>query len=244
MSLDEPRRPEDSAVQTPAQAPRILVIDDDPQMHRFLKPALTAGGYEIMRADTGAEGLIAIAAAVPEAVVLELDLPDTDGKEVLSAARAFYTGPIIILSDRGREADKIAALDLGADDYVQKPCGVGELMARLRVALRHHNDSATPSAIVIAGDLEIDPVRRLVTRAGEILRLAPKESDLLFCLVNSAGKIVPHQQLITAVWGPGQRDAIPNLRVLVSDLRQKIEVDATQPKHVMTELGVGYRFIR
>ena len=227
-----------------AYKPRILVIDDEPQMHRFLNPALTAAGFEALRADTGAEGLKAIAASAPDAVVLDLGLPDMDGKDLLRAARAFYDGPVLVLSAREREAEKIATLDLGADDYVQKPFGVGELLARLRVALRHRLERVGAEPVVHAGDLEIDLVKRLVSRAEETVRLTPKEYELLARLVEGDGKVLTHRQLLVAIWGPAHADDLPYLRVLVGQLRQKLEPEPAAPRHILTEPGVGYRFMR
>ena len=227
-----------------AYKPRILVIDDEPQMHRFLGPALTAAGFEALRADTGEAGLRMIAAGSPDAVVLDLGLPDMDGKDLLRAARAFYDGPVIVLSAREREAEKIATLDLGADDYVQKPFGVGEFLARLRVALRHKLERVGAEAVITAGDLEIDLVKRLVSRAGEPVRLSPKEYELLARLAEGDGKVLSHRALLTAIWGPAHVDDLPYLRVLVGQLRQRIEAEPSTPKHILTEPGVGYRFMR
>ena len=227
-----------------AYRPRILVIDDEPQMHRFLGPALTAAGFEAMRADDGQSGLRAIAAGSPDAVVLDLGLPDMDGKDLLAAARAFYAGPVIVLSARDREAEKIDTLDLGADDYVQKPFGVGEFLARLRVALRHRLERGGAEAVVKAGDLEIDLVRRLVSRGGEPVRLSPKEYELLARLAEGDGRVLTHRQLLTAIWGPAHVEDLPYLRVLVGQLRQRIEAEPSAPKHILTEPGVGYRFMR
>ncbi len=166
-----------------------------------------------------------------------------DGKEALTKARAFYAGPIIILSARDRETEKIDALDLGADDYVEKPFGVGELLARLRAALRHSLRDAGAEPVVIAGDLTIDLIRRLVTRAGVPIRLSPREYDLLAQLVQGGGKVVTHRQLLTAVWGPAHEDDVQYLRVFVGQLRQKIEPDPTSPALILTEAGVGYRWM-
>lgn len=226
-----------------AHKPRILVIDDEPQIHRFLGPALDAAGYEPVRADTAAEGLKEVARKAPDAVVLDLGLPDLDGKEALVKARAFYQGPIIILSARDRETEKIDALDLGADDYVEKPFGVGEFLARLRVVLRRRlrDEGADPVAEI--GDLKIDLVKRLVTRRGEALRLSPREYDLLTQLVRGSGKVVTHKQLLTAVWGPAHEADVQYLRVFVGQLRQKIEPDPSQPALILTEPGVGYRWM-
>jgi two-component system KDP operon response regulator KdpE len=222
--------------------PRILVIDDEPQIHRFLGPALDAAGYEPVRADTAAEGLKEIARKPPDAVVLDLGLPDMDGKEALAKARAFYNGPVIILSARDRETEKIDALDAGADDYVEKPFGVGELLARLRVALRHRIEIKGGEAVVTAGDLTVDLVKRLVTRAGALIHLSPREYDLLAQLVQGAGRVVTHRQLLTAVWGPAHVGDVQYLRVFIGQLRQKIEADPAMPALVLTEPGVGYRW--
>jgi two-component system KDP operon response regulator KdpE len=226
-----------------AHRPRILVIDDEPQIHRFLGPALDAAGYEPLRADTAAEGLKALAHRPPDAVVLDLGLPDMDGKETLEKARSFYDGPILILSARDREMEKIEALDRGADDYVEKPFGVGELLARLRAALRHRLNRLGARSTVKAGDVEIDLVRRLVTRSGAAVHLSPREYDLLVCLAEAAGKVVTQAQLLTAVWGPANAEDVQYLRVFVGHLRQKLEVDPAAPRLILTEPGVGYRFL-
>jgi two-component system KDP operon response regulator KdpE len=226
-----------------ASRPRILVIDDDPQLHRFLAPALEAAGYEPTRADTAVAGLAAIASRSPDAVILDLGLPDMDGKDALVKARAFYEGPILILSARDREIEKIEALDLGAVDYVEKPFHVGELLARLRVAMRHRLSLQGTRPIIRAGDIEVDLVRRLVTRAGEPIRLSPREYDLLAKLVEAGGRVVMHRQLLGAVWGPANLDDVQYLRVFVGHLRQKLEPDPSTPRHLLTESGVGYRFV-
>lgn len=223
--------------------PRILVIDDEPQIHRFLGPALDAAGYEPVRADTAADGLREIARKPPDAVVLDLGLPDMDGKDALAKARAFYDGPILILSARDRETEKIDALDLGADDYVEKPFGVGELLARLRVALRHRLQDQGAEPVVSVGDLTVDLVKRLITRAGEAIRLSPREYDLLAQLIRGGGKVVTHKQLLTAVWGPAHEHDVQYLRVFVGQLRQKIEPDPSAPALILTEPGVGYRWM-
>ena len=226
-----------------AHRPRILVIDDEPQIHRFLGPALEAAGYEPQRADDAASGLKAIANHPPDAVILDLGLPDMDGKAALERARAFFEGPILILSARDMETEKIDALDLGADDYVEKPFHVGELLARLRVALRHRLDRAGAPALVRAGEITIDLVKRLVTRAGEPVRLSPREYDLLACLAEGGGRVITHRQLLTAVWGPANAQDVQYLRVFVGHLRQKLEADPAAPRHLVTEPGVGYRFV-
>lgn len=223
--------------------PRVLVVDDEPQIHRFLGPALEAAGYEPVRADDGVSALKEIARKAPDAVVLDLGLPDIDGKDALIKARAFYGGPIIILSARDKETEKIDALDAGADDYVEKPFGVGELLARLRVALRHQVQRAGGEPVIHAGDIEIDLVRRLVSRGGEPVRLSPREYDLLAVLARGAGKALTHRQLLTAVWGPAHEQDVQYLRVFVGQLRQKLEQDPDAPRLILTEPGVGYRFI-
>ncbi|MDE2488053.1 MAG: response regulator [Alphaproteobacteria bacterium] len=222
--------------------PRILVIDDEPQIHRFLGPALDAAGYEPVRAETAAAGLKELARKAPDAVVLDLGLPDLDGKDALTRARAFYQGPILVLSARDKETEKIDALDMGADDYVEKPFGVGELLARLRVALRHRLRDEGAEPVAEAGDLRIDLIKRLVTRHGEPIRLSRREYDLLAQLVRGAGKVMTHRQLLTAVWGPAHEHHVEYLRVFVGQLRQKIEADPSQPALIRTEPGVGYRW--
>ena len=223
--------------------PRVLIVDDEPQMHRFLAPALEAAGYAPERAETALAGLSAIARRAPDAVVLDLGLPDLDGKEALTRARAFYDGPIVILSARDAEIEKIEALDAGADDYVEKPFNVGELLARLRVAMRHHLARKGSPAVIRAGDISIDLGRRLVTRGGEPVKLSPREYDLLARLAEGGGRVLTHRQLLTAVWGPANADDVQYLRVFVGRLRQKLEDDAAAPKHLTTESGVGYRFM-
>ncbi len=225
-----------------ASRPRILVIDDEPQIHRFVGPAMEAAGYDYMRADDGAAGLREIARRAPDAVVLDLGLPDLDGREVLGKARAFYEGPILILSARDRETEKIDALDAGADDYVEKSFGIGELLARLRVALRHRLLRETPQLRLSVAGVEIDLERRRVMRDGEPVRLSPREYDLLAQLASAPGRVLTHRQLLTAVWGPAHADDLPFLRVFVGQLRQKLERDPSAPRLILTEAGVGYRF--
>ncbi|MCV9935106.1 response regulator [Boseaceae bacterium BT-24-1] len=221
--------------------PRILVIDDEPQIHRFLGPALDAAGYEPIRADDATSGLREIARKPPDAVVLDLGLPDMDGKEALAKARAFYGGPVIILSARDRETEKIDALDAGADDYVEKPFGVGELLARLRVALRHRLERQGSEPALQVGDVEIDLVNRRISKAGVTVKLSPKEYDLLASLAGGNGRVLTHKQILTAVWGPAHEHDVQYLRVFVGQLRQKLEDDPAEPKLIETEAGVGYR---
>ena len=223
--------------------PRILVVDDEPQIHRFLAPALDAAGYTPLRADTGEEGLALLATRRPDALILDLGLPDMDGKVVLERARAFFDGPLLILSARDRELEKIDALDLGADDYVQKPFGVGELLARLRVAIRNKVSGQATASVVQAGEHEIDLVRRLVTRHGAPVRLTPREYDVLAELVKGAGRVLTHHQLLAAVWGPAHVEDVQYLRIVVQHLRQKLEPEPNAPRLITTEAGVGYRFL-
>jgi two-component system KDP operon response regulator KdpE len=224
-----------------AVRPPILVIDDEPQIHRFLAPALDAAGYEPRQAASGQEGLRAIALWNPDAVVLDLGLPDMDGKDVLRRAREFYQGPVIVLSARDREAEKIAALDLGANDYVEKPFGVGELLARLRASLRQAARREAPAGPLTVGDVTIDLERRLITRAGGPVRLTPKEFDVLAVMARSPGKVIGHRELLAAVWGAAHVDDTQYLRVVVGQLRHKLEMDPSQPNLLLTEPGVGYR---
>lgn len=223
--------------------PRILVVDDEPQIQRFLKPSLTAAGYEVIEAMTGAEALKAVATKAPDLVILDLGLPDMDGKDVIASLRGWSEVPIVILSARDRESEKIAALDLGADDYVEKPFGIGELTARLRNALRHRGRRDAIPAIMEVDGLTIDPIRRLVTRDAETIHLTPKEYDLLLLLSRHVGRVVTHRALLTTVWGPAHGDDLHYLRVFIGQLRQKIERDPTEPRIVRTEPGVGYRLL-
>lgn len=224
-----------------AVRPQILVIDDEPQIHRFLSPALDAAGYEPRRADSGQEGLRGIALWSPDAVVLDLGLPDMDGKDVLARAREFYKGPIIVLSARDREAEKIAALDLGANDYVEKPFGVGELLARIRANLRQAPDRPTPSGPLEIGGVFIDLEHRLIQRDGQPVRLTPKEFDVLAVLARKPGKVISHKDILTAVWGSAHIEDTQYLRVVVGQLRHKLEVDPSEPRLIETEPAIGYR---
>jgi two-component system KDP operon response regulator KdpE len=221
---------------------RILIVDDEPQILRFLKPALEASGYTVLHAAAGHEALRLIANAAPDLILLDLGLPDIDGKEVIAEARQFSSAPIVVLSAREREAEKIAALDLGADDYVEKPFAIGELLARLRAALRHAKAGETPKRRIDADGLVIDMDRRLVTREGQPIKLTPREYDLLCALAGNAGRVMTHSQILTAVWGPAHKDDTQYLRVFVGQLRNKIERDPSAPTIIRTESGIGYRF--
>lgn len=220
---------------------RILVVDDEPQIQRFLRVALAAAGYEAILAESGSEALKAVATRSPDAVVLDLGLPDIDGKDVLREIRGFSKVPVVILSARDREAEKIEALDIGADDYVEKPFGIGELMARLRTALRHAAGAPPIPGVLRIDGLIIDLDRRLVTRDGTSLKLTPKEYDLLTTLARHAGRVLTHRQLLTEVWGPAHADDTQYLRVFIGQLRAKVERDSGTAKIIRTEPGVGYR---
>ena len=222
---------------------RILVVEDEPTLRAQLGAALREAGYAVDEAADGRDALHLGSIETYDAVVLDLGLPDFDGKEAIAKARAFYDGPIIVLSARDKETEKIDTLDLGADDYVEKPFGVGELLARLRVALRHTLRTRGAEPLVQAGDLTIDLVKRLVTRSGQPIRLSPKEYDLLAQLVEGGGKVVTHRQLLTAVWGPAHVEDVQYLRVFIAQLRQKVEPDASAPSLIVTEPGVGYRWL-
>jgi two-component system KDP operon response regulator KdpE len=219
---------------------RVLVVDDEPAIRRFLRASLSAHGFEVFEANSGETALSAVLADRPDLILLDLGLPDLDGVEVTRLLREWTAIPIIIVSVRGQEADKIAALDAGADDYLTKPFGVGELLARMRVALRRASSSGS-EPVFAAGDLVVDLTRREVQMAGRPVQLTPTEYDLLRTLVAHAGKVLTHRQLLREVWGPGYAQETHLLRVNISNLRRKIEPDATRPRYVRTEPGVGYR---
>ena len=220
--------------------PRVLVVDDEQAIRRFLKTSLAANGCVVFEAASGQDALAAVVNHRPDVVILDLGLPDMDGLEVTQRLREWTQIPIIILSVRGQETDKIAALDTGADDYLTKPFGVGELMARLRVVLRHIAHPANEPVFVSAG-LMVDLARRLVTVNDQEVQLTPTEYDLLRVLVTHVGKVVTHTQLLRQVWGLGYETEAHLLRVNISNLRRKIEPDAARPRYLVTEPGVGYR---
>ena len=224
------------------QPKRILVVDDEPQIHRFLKPSLLVSGFEVLTAMNGQQALRSFTADAPDVVLLDLGLPDIDGKEVIEQIRRRSDLPIIVLSARDRESEKIAALDLGADDYVNKPFGIGELLARLRSVLRrqpvHALDGATCYKI---GPVEIDTAGHRVTRVGEQVHLTPKEFDLVAVLARHAGRVLTHRQILTEVLGPAHSADTQYLRVFIGQLRQKLEADPSEPKLILTEPGIGYR---
>ena len=220
---------------------RILVVDDEPQILRFLRASLGASGFEVIEAQTGAEALKRAAADAPEIIVLDLGLPDMDGKDVIKALREWSEIPIIVLSARAREAEKVEALDLGADDYVNKPFGISELLARLRAALRHRMRHQGETPVVKVGDLKIDIARHKVARGEAEIHLTPKEFDLLRLLAQNAGKVVTHRQLLETVWGPAHVEDTAYLRVFIGQVRRKIDADDGAASLIENAAGVGYR---
>ncbi len=220
---------------------RVLVVDDEAAILRFLRPALGANNYEMNSAATVAEAVKRITADAPDIVLLDLGLADGDGKDVIRKVREWSDVPIIVLSARDREAEKIDSLDLGADDYVNKPFNVGELMARMRTALRHRMQRKAETPVLRVGDLEVDSVRRRATRAGAEIKLTPKEFELLSFLARNAGRVVMHRQILAAVWGAAHTEDTQYLRVYIGQLRQKVESQPNDPHIILTELGIGYR---
>ena len=218
----------------------VLIVDDEPQIVRALKVLLRSAGYDVRAATTKAEALDALAVRPPDALVLDLVLPDGSGVEVCQEVRRWSALPILVLSAIGDEREKVAALDAGADDYVTKPFGTDELLARLRAVLRRA-DGASGGAVVALGDLEIDLADRSVTRAGDEIRLTPTEWDLVHVLARHAGKLVTHRQLLHEVWGPEFGEETHYLRVHVAHIRAKLEPDPSRPRYLITEPGVGFR---
>jgi two-component system KDP operon response regulator KdpE len=227
-----------------AAATTIVVIEDDPQIRRFLRTGLSAHPFRIFEAETGKDGLIEASTRKPDLIILDLGLPDLDGVEVVSRLREWYTRPIIILSARSSEQEKIKALDAGADDYLTKPFGIGELTARIRVALRHAAKSDGPGTTEFSfGDVRVDLAARRVFRGGDEVHLTPNEYRLLTTLIRYAGKVCTHRQLLAEVWGPSHVEHGHYLRIYMGQLRHKLEADPTNPQHLRTEVGVGYRIL-
>jgi len=224
-------------------SPLVLVIEDEPQTRRFLRPVLKNRGFRLVEASTGAQGLQEAAARLPEIILLDLGLPDMDGVEVARKLRGWSFAPIIVLSVREREDEKIEALDAGADDYLTKPFGAGELLARMRVAMRHLSRTGDGRAlpVVTSGDLRIDLANRKVTIASDEVHLTPTEYELLAVLLRSPGKVISHRVLLKEVWGTAYADHIEYLRVYMAQLRRKLEPNQAQPRYIVTEPGVGYR---
>jgi two-component system, OmpR family, KDP operon response regulator KdpE len=223
--------------------PVILVVEDEPQMRKFVRITLEANDYRVIEATTAAEGIQQATAYTPDAVLLDLGLPDGDGLDVTRRVREWSTVPILVISARGQEESKVKALDGGADDYLTKPFGAGELMARLRVALRHAAQAReVPSTISRVGDdVEVDLVKRIVRVRGEEVHLTPIEYKLLVALVKHAGLVMTHRQLLEQVWGPGHAHQMQYLRVYMTQLRHKLEKNPARPRVIVTEPGIGYR---
>lgn len=219
----------------------ILLVDDEQPIRRFLRASLTNEGYRVNEASSGEEALRVAAGQPPDLVILDLGLPDLDGQEVLRRFREWLTAPVIVLSARDQEQQKIQALDGGADDYVTKPFGTGELLARMRTALRHSYAPSTESTEIRFGDIRIDLAARLVFRSDEQVHLTPLEYKLLVTLARHRGKVLTHRFLLREVWGPQDSQETHYLRVFVLSLRRKLEADPTRPQHILTEQGVGYR---
>lgn len=224
-------------------SPLILVIEDDRQMRRFLRATLSTSGYHFVEATTGQEGQRQVALHHPDLIILDLGLPDMDGLDVTRQLREWTATPIIVLSARDREKDKIVALDVGADDYLTKPFGTGELLARMRVALRHAIRAAqgNDDPVFSTGDLRVDLAHRQVFVGEDEIHLTPIEYKILLVLVTNAGKVVTHRQLLREVWGPGYANETHYLRVYMTQLRHKLETNPTRPHYLLTEAGVGYR---
>lgn len=222
--------------------PRVLIVDDEVQMRRLLQTTLAGRDYVVETAANGKQALDLAATWRPNVIVLDLGLPDQDGLDVVRRIREWSRVPIIVVSARDDEHAKVAALDLGADDYLTKPFGMNELLARLRVALRHSNSGPLTETSIRFGDVELDLARRRVMRAGAELHLTPTQYDLLRLLVVNAERVLTQRQMLREVWGPGYEDDAQTLRVFIGQLRRKIEPDPTQPLYIRTEIGVGYRF--
>jgi two-component system, OmpR family, KDP operon response regulator KdpE len=220
---------------------QVLVVDDEPQIRRFLRTSLRAQGYDVEEAANAREAILKATTMRPDVIVLDLGLPDQDGMSVIRQIREWSQVPIIVLSVRSREPDKVGALDAGADDYVTKPFGMAELMARIRAALRNRLTEEAPDPVFTTGELTVDLSRRQVSVAGREVKLTPNEYEVLRVLVVNAGKVVTHPHLLREVWGPADVEETHYVRVYIGQLRQKIESDSSQPRYILTEPGVGYR---
>jgi len=226
-----------------ASGPTILIVEDECQIRRFVRTALEREGMRVGEAGTRRDGLIEAGRCMPDLVVLDLGLPDGDGAQFVEDFRAWSSAPVLVLSARSTENDKIGVLDAGADDYLTKPFSVGELLARVRALLRRGRNGAEAEAALVAfGDVEVDFSRRQVTRGGELVKLTPIEYRLLGVLIANAGKVLTHRHLLREIWGPAYSDSSHYLRIYVGHLRHKLEDDPAQPRHFLTETGVGYRF--
>ena len=221
----------------------IIIIEDEAQIRRFLRTSLASEGYHVIEAETGKQGLVEAAMRKPDLIILDLGLPDMDGIEVVRELRAWSSVPVVILSARSQEGDKISALDAGADDYLVKPFGVGELLARIRVALRHviSNANGEEEGIFSVKELKVDMIHRKITISGAEVHLTPIEYRLLTVLVKHAGKVLTHRLLLKEVWGPNYVERAHYLRIYMGTLRHKLEQDPARPRFLLTEVGVGYR---
>ena len=219
----------------------ILIVDDEPQILRLLGHALDGAGYVCVMAESGQKALLLFRQKQPDLVILDLGLPDLDGKLVAGSIRQLSKVPILILSARDQEAEKIAALDLGANDYVVKPFGIGELLARIRVLLRAPAHAAASNAKLVLGPVVIDPIRHTVAISGTQVHFTPKEFELIALLAANPGRVLTHRHILEKVWGPAHREDIAYLRVFIGQIRQKVEAEAANPKLILTEPGIGYR---
>jgi len=225
-----------------APGPLVLVVEDELQMRRFLRASLSSHGFQLVEATTASEGTALATSHAPEVILLDLGLPDKDGIALTRELREWSRTPLIVISARGREADKVDALDAGADDYLTKPFGVNELLARIRVALRHAQQArGSAQPLIEIGALRIDLARREVSAGGQLLHLTPIEYRLLTLLAQNAGKVLTHRHLLDDVWGPGHTEQTHYLRVYMAQLRRKLEADPARPKLLLTEPGIGYR---
>jgi two-component system KDP operon response regulator KdpE len=223
--------------------PTILVVEDEPEIRHFLRTALGAEGYRVVEAENGERGAIEAGTQKPDLAIVDLGLPDIDGVELIRRIRAWSPMPIVVLSARAREQSKVEALDAGADDYVTKPFGVGELLARVRVALRHASRAPSGEETVLLGKISVDLQQRRVSRDGAEVHLTPIEFRLLACLAQHLGMVVTHRQLLREVWGPSHVEHGHYLRIYMKQLRDKLEEDPVRPRHLLTETGIGYRLV-
>lgn len=230
----------DNVNQTPIN---VLIVEDEKEIRRFVRSALENEGWRVFDADTLQRGLIEAGTRKPDLIILDLGLPDGDGLDFIRDLRQWSSIPVIVLSARSEESDKVLALDAGADDYLSKPFGVAELLARVRVSLRRHAQQNQESPLIQFSDVEVDLINRRVSRAGDDLHLTPLEFRLLTELIANAGKVLTQRQLLSTVWGPNYVEHSHYLRIYMGHLRQKLEAEPARPKHLLTETGVGYRFM-
>ena len=222
--------------------PRVLIVDDEPQILRFLEPALKAGEFEVITATTAAQAVKTAATKAPDLILLDLGLPDKDGKEVIRELRSWSQIPIIVLSARDREVEKIEALDLGANDYINKPFGIGELLARIRVHLRERKGQEAATTIYQSNGITIDIAKHTIIKNGLPIHLTPKEFDLVVLLVKNSDRVLTHRHILNVIWGPAHMQDVQYLRVMIGQIRQKIENEPSDPAIILTEAGIGYRF--